>query len=117
MHHLAHVHQTRAEMQPQTPSADVCTTLPPGNLPMRDAYPFITDGDDFWLRSDCGRVKIAFIKQQPCKYPSVPIGAWIGHETRIDNHGETWIKRDSSTHYVVDNFGFLARVEQQGGAA
>jgi hypothetical protein len=84
---------------------------------MRDAYPFLTDSDSFWLRSDCGRVQIAFGKQQPSKYPSAPIGAWCGHETRIDSQGEKWIKEDRGVHYVVDNFGFLARVERQGGAA
>lgn len=102
-------------MHPTPPSADVCTTLPPGNLPMRDAYPSSTNG--FCFRSDCGRVEASFHKQHNSFHPWAPIGLWYGHETRIDNHGQKWLKIDSGVHYVVDNFGFLARVEQQGGAA
>lgn len=100
-----------------TPSAHVCTTLPPGNLPMRDTYPDISAPTMLALESQCGRVRQFFMRQLAAKFPQVPIGTWSINETRIDEDGEAWIKVDQGIHYVVDDFGFLARVNGKGGAA
>lgn len=105
-------------MQPNpTPSAHACTTLPPGNLPMRDLCP-LSDLPD-WLAtgSECGKVKRSFNRQFPAKFQQVPNGTWHVIESRIDDEGEVWFKRDRGVHYVVDDFGFLARAQHVGGAA
>lgn len=109
-------------MHPTPPSADVCTTLPPGNLPMRDAsldYPYSYNWHSFIAtESACGRVKRNFDRQfgkEP--YNNTPDGAWNVVEMRTDASGDTWFRRDRGIYYVVDDFGFLARVDGKGGAA
>ena len=105
-------------MQSHTqPSAHVCTTLPPGNLPMRDLYQNIDLPTTLVTVSQCGRVKMSFDRQFEAKYPAVPIGTWAVYETRTDDDGEAWLRQDRNIHYVVDDFGFLARARHEGGAA
>ena len=100
-----------------TPSAHACTTLPPGNLPVRDRYPFPMPEGTLYTSSDCGRLLRSFQQQFAGPYLQAPIGTWKVFEQRIDTEGETWIKKDQGIHYVVDDFGFLARVNGKGGAA
>lgn len=108
-------------MHPTPPSADVCTTLPPGNLPMRDAsrnYPYTNWHSFIATESACGRVKRNFSRQfgkEP--YNNTPGGAWNVIEMREDATGGIWARRDRGVYYVVDDFGFLARVDGKGGAA
>ncbi|MGN8004152.1 hypothetical protein ACTJKQ_13270 [Acidovorax sp. 22279] len=47
----------------------------------------------------------------------MPVGTWRSFEERVDDTGDRWIKQTWSVHYVVDDFGFLARVDGKGGAA
>ena len=100
-----------------TPSAHVCTTLPPRNLPMRDRYPRLELTDWLATVSECGRVKRTFSRQYTDDCRDTPIGTWRVFEQRTDDQGEVWTKLDGGIHYVVDNFGFLARVNREGGAA
>lgn len=98
------------------PRAHVCTTLPPGTLPMRDKFPEIIHEGMLTLHSECGRIRRAFHRQFASSYPHSPIGTWWPYEERTDDQGEAWIRLDREVHYVVDDFGFLARVNGKGGA-
>ena len=100
-----------------TPSAHVCTTLPPGDLPMLDLYPQLSPTDWLVTVSKCGKVKRSFGRQFYREFLQTPVGAWDVSESRIDDEGEVWFKRDHGVYYVVDDFGFLARVDGKGGAA
>lgn len=99
------------------PSAHVCTTLPPGDLPMQDICPHTTYTELIAIGSQCGKVKRSFFRQLHVRYPQAPIGTWATVESRTDNDGEVWFKQDQGVYYVVDDFGFLARVDGKGGAA
>lgn len=99
-----------------TPSAHVCTTLPPGDLALRDRFPNSTDHGRISLISDCGRVLRSYTRTFDESY-GVPVGTWRSFEERVDDTGDRWIKQTWSVHYVVDDFGFLARVDGNGGAA
>ena len=91
-------------------SAHVCTTLPPGNLPMRDVFNNRYPHGGVHLASACGTVT-------RCMWPphrghtSGPIGSWGMSETRKDSAGQVWIKRINA-YFVIDNFGDLVEVPQ-----
>lgn len=99
-----------------TPSAHVCTTLPPGNLALRDRFPNSTDRERISLISDCGRVRRSYTRTFDEAY-GVPVGTWRSFEERADDTGERWIKQTWGVHYVVDDFGFLVVASSTGGAA
>lgn len=99
-----------------TPSAHVCTTLPPGDLPMRDRFPELDQPERLMYVSECGRVRRSYSRAFDDFY-GVPVGTWHPYEVRIDDEGEEWIKRFQGGRYVVDDFGFLAWVDGKGGAA
>lgn len=100
-----------------SPGAHVCTTLPPGNLPMRDVMPFINPDRALYTASECGRVRRTLCRQFAETHPQAPIGTWWSFEKRTDDRGEVWIRKDDGIYYVVDDFGFLVRVDGKGGAA
>ena len=93
-----------------TPSAHVCTTLPPGNLPMRDVFNNRYPHGEVHLASACGTVtRCMWPPYQGCS--SAPIGSWGISETRTDNAGQVWIKAINA-YFVIDNFGNLVEVPQ-----
>ena len=93
-----------------SPSAHVCTTLPPGNLPMRDVFNNRYPHGEVHLASACGTVtRCMWPPYQGCS--SAPIGSWGISETRTDNAGQVWIKK-INTYFVIDNFGDLVEVPQ-----
>lgn len=93
-----------------TPSAHVCTTLPPGNLPMRDVFNNRWPHAGMHLASACGTVtRCMWPPYQGCS--SAPIGSWGISETRKDSAGQVWIKRINA-YFVIDNFGDLVEVPQ-----
>lgn len=98
-----------------SPCAHVCTTLPPGDLPMRGRFP-IDQSDRLRYISECGRVRRTYIRVFD-DYHGVPLGTWYTYEVRTDNRGEDWIKQPKGEYHVTDDFGFLARVDGKGGAA
>lgn len=104
-------------MQSQpSPSAHVCTTLPPGDLPVRDMFPDLDTPDHLTYVSECGRVRRSYFRTfNGCH--GVPAGTWWPHEVRTDDKGEEWAKRLHGVCYVVDDFGFLTRADGKGGAA
>lgn len=108
----AHIALAREIVHP-----DAGTTLPPGNLRMRDSFPGLGWTDTLITESQCGRVRRSFRQQYAAQFPRAPIGAWSVNETRTDDAGETWLRADQDVYYVVDDFGFLARVDGKGGAA
>ena len=100
-----------------SPCAHVCTTLPPGDLPMRDLYPGQPTGY-MHMVSTCGAIRRVMIPQKVEKYPEAPIGAWAIHETRTDSNGDRWVNSPDGDYFVVDNYGDLVRVAaREGGAA
>lgn len=106
-------------MQTQPPpSAHVCTTLPPGDLTLRNQWP--ADRSAMYLKSDCDRLH-RYISQIGGNSWDGPIGAWRCCEVRIADDGQEWIKHNSKRHesyLVIDNFGDLVEVASgQGGAA
>ena len=93
-----------------TPSAHVCTTLPPGNLPMRDVFNNRYPHGEVHLASTCGTVtRCMWPPYKGCS--SAPIGSWGISETRTDSAGQVWIKQ-SNAYFVIDNFGDLVEVPQ-----
>lgn len=93
-----------------TPSAHVCTTLPPGNLPMRDVFNNRYPHGEVHLASACGTVtRCMWPPYQGCS--SAPIGSWGMSETRKDSAGQVWIKQINA-YFVIDNFGDLVEVPQ-----
>ena len=91
-------------------SAHVCTTLPPGNLPMRDVFNNHYPPAELHLASACGTVtRCMWPPYQGCS--SAPIGSWGMSETRKDSAGQVWIKQ-SNSYFVIDNFGNLVEVPQ-----
>ena len=93
-----------------TPGAHVCTTLPPGNLPMRDVFNNRYPHGEVHLASTCGTVtRCMWPPYQGCS--SAPIGSWGISETRTDNAGQVWIKAINA-YFVIDNFGDLVEVPQ-----
>ena len=93
-----------------TPSAHVCTTLPPGNLPMRDVFNNRYPHGEVHLASACGTVtRCMWPPYQGCS--SAPIGSWGMSETRTDNAGQVWIKAINA-YFVIDNFGDLVEAPQ-----
>ena len=93
-----------------TPSAHVCTTLPPGNLPMRDVFNNLWPHEEMHLASTCGTVtRCMWPPYQGCS--SAPIGSWGISETRKDSAGQVWIKMINA-YFVIDNFGNLVEVSK-----
>ena len=93
-----------------SPSAHVCTTLPPGNLPMRDVFNNRYPHGEVHLASTCGTVtRCMWPPYQGCS--SAPIGSWGMSETRKDSAGQVWIKAINA-YFVIDNFGDLVEVPQ-----
>ena len=91
-------------------SAHVCTTLPPGNLPMRDVFNNLWPHEEMHLASACGTVTRCM--RPPYQgYSGAPIGSWGMSETRTDNAGQVWIKK-SNAYFVIDNYGDLVEVPQ-----
>lgn len=91
-------------------SAHVCTTLPPGNLPMRDVFNNRWPHEEMHLASTCGTVtRCMWPPYQGCS--SAPIGSWGISETRKDSAGQVWIKKINA-YFVIDNFGDLVEVPQ-----
>jgi len=104
-------------MTTQHTSAHVCTTLPSGDVPMRDRFLYQPSGA-MHLISACGNVKRYMCPQYPAKYPFVPIGTWMGREERKGSDGTWWTQDTEPDYWVVDNVGDLVRVtSQKGGAA
>lgn len=97
--------------------SDAGTTLPPGNLRMRDCFPNQNWTDTLTTKSQCDRVRRSFRRQYAEQFLRAPIGTWSVNETRTDVAGEAWLRADKDVYYVVDDFGFLARVDGKGGAA
>ncbi len=97
-----------------TPSAHVCTTLPPGDLPMRDKYPDLDIPDRLTYVSECGRVRRSYTRAFNDLF-GVPPGTWYPFEMRTDEAGLKWVKQDRGERYVVDDFGFLV-LAGKGGA-
>lgn len=95
---------------------DACVTLPLGNTPMRDKFPTVDWPDRLMYVSDCGRVHQTFTRAFDDS-GGAPVGTWRIFEQRTDEVGEKWTKQNLGAHYVVDDFGFLARVDGKGGAA
>ena len=91
-----------------SPSAHVCTTLPPGNLPMRDKFSNEFPYGPMYLESACGSVSRHAMPVHT-KHFCAPIGCWSVSESRIDSAGQEWIKHDSC-YLVVDDFGNLMEV-------
>lgn len=96
-----------------TPRAHVCTTLPPGDLPLRSSWPDLHGS--MYLKSGCGRLHRYC---NPITGHSVfgPIGSWYCNEVRTDDTGQRWIKAGDS-YFVNDDFGNLVPVPSQRGAA
>lgn len=99
-----------------TPRAHVCTTLPPGDLPLSNRWPDLHG--PMYLKSECGRVQ-RYVRQIEGETYYGPVGAWHCNEVRVAEDGQQWIKHCSSAYdpyLVVDNFGNLVEVQQQRGA-
>lgn len=98
-----------------SPCAHVCTTLPPGNLPMRERFPELDLPTRLTYESDCGRIRRSYTRVFD-ELHWVPVGTWYCFEERTDQTGQKWTKQSLGAHYVVDDFGFLA-LGGKGGAA
>lgn len=96
-------------MKAQHTSAHACTTLPNGDVPMRDEWPDSLYGS-MHLVSACRAVKRYMRPQYAAKYPFVPIGTWSGLEERKASNGIWWSRSTDPDYWVVDNFGDMVRV-------
>lgn len=105
-------------MQTQTtPSAHVCTTLPPGNLPLSNQWPDLHG--PMYLKSECGRVQ-RYVRQNEGDSYYGPAGTWRCNEVRVAEDGQKWIKHSGASYdpyLVVDNFGQMVEVQQRRGDA
>lgn len=94
------------------------TTLPSGNLPMRDIFAHLPPNGTMHLKSVCGNVERSLHPQYAGRYPNAPVGAWWALETRRDSSGQEWTKQDHNEYFVVDDFGNLvSATARKGGAA